>query len=72
MVKVRYEEGRKYFAEEVVITALDPRPGSGDLIVLNSKYDFYTIFDSFQEAEQHAEEAQKSYDEGCAFASFCR
>lgn len=74
MVKVRYEEERKYFARKVTVQTVHPNRATFADFNINNSYwkSDIEIFSSMKEAESHASKRQKSYDESCHFASMCR
>jgi hypothetical protein len=70
MVKVRYEEGRRYYAEEITIETVVAENGG---IIINQIYHKCDIYNGTLEAAQReADEGQKAYDDHCKFASDCR
>jgi len=74
MVRVRYEEERRYFATEITINSLQPGNGYLPNFLINSQYWFKSIkiFESMQDAEVDSLKHQNSYDESCKEASRCR
>ena len=68
MVRVRYEEERKYYAKSGKVTAIDNELVSVD----NKQIPSRNVFDSRVSAEQAAVERQKKYQEHCDFSSMCR
>jgi len=74
MVKVRYEEERRYFAAEIEIKRITPNSYSYPEFQLNYQYwnDVFKIHETMKEAESSAEKNNKSYKKGCDFASMCR
>lgn len=74
MVKVRYEEVRRYYAARITINSLIPNSGHNPSFLINNTYwrGDVTIFDNFDEAKAHAEAHQKSYNKSCDEASLMR
>lgn len=74
MVRVRYEEERRYFATEITINSLTPNSGYNPSFLINHTYwkGDIKIFSSLKDAEVDASEHQKSYDKSCAEASSYR
>jgi hypothetical protein len=74
MVKVRYEEERRYFATEITINSLIPNSGYNPSFLINNTYwkGDIKIFDSLKEAEKHASEGQISYNKHCNEAASFR
>lgn len=74
MVKVRYEEERRYFDTEITINSLIPNSGYNPSFLINHTYwkGDIKIFDSLKAAEFDASERQKGYDKSCAEAASYR
>jgi len=71
MVRVRYEEERRYYAAEITINSLQPVNGYYPNFLINFGYDYrkIQIFDTLKEAEKHAYDNQKLYDKSCEESS---
>lgn len=69
MVRVRYEEGRHYYGAAITIESFGFHGG----LTINSRgIPLSALKPTLAEAIQHAAEAQKRYDDDCAFAAACR
>lgn len=74
MVKVRYEEVRRYYAAKITINSLIPNSGHNPSFLINNTYwrGDITIFEDFEQAKIHAAECQRSYNKSCDEASLMR
>jgi hypothetical protein len=81
MVRVRYEEEKRFSAEEDEIKTIDVEwdgyvPKDIDsmkhYVVLNGRIKLRTLCDSYKEAIEKAIQDKIKYDEACEFAYMCR
>lgn len=72
MVRIRYEEERKYFAKLIKIRSLEYSGGVHGHIVINDRFSARCIRDDLRLAESEAKERQDAYDRGCREASSFR
>jgi len=69
MVRVRYEEERRYFSEKTTVKTVEVRQGS---LVVNCDFNNKIWDGDIDSAKREAAELQKVYDQGCHEASMHR
>ena len=69
MVKVRYEEERYYYADEIVINNISSNHYN---VIYNGFLVENNICENLEVAKQKSKDNQKNYNESCEFASRCR
>lgn len=81
MVRVRYEEVKRFEAKKTIINSIDFFPSTylpnadyvkNNLLCFNSKIPIYRVYSSFEEAKEKAKDYQLKHDDHLRFSSFVR
>lgn len=74
MVRVRYEEERKYFATELTIKSVQPSTRGQKNLLINGAYwtSDIKLFETMGEAEKDAKTRQSAYNKSCEEAASYR